>query len=60
MINHHNVKIDSGGPLIEHVDNIAYLIGIVSFGYGCATNYPGVYTKVSYFINWIEETLKIY
>merc|ERR1711973_44488 len=42
---------DSGGPLACS-DKLA---GIVSWGYGCADpDYPGVYTEVSYFINWIN------
>jgi len=44
---------DSGGPLFT--ENPFTLVGIVSWGYGCAVaGYPGVYTEVSYFVNWIE------
>lgn len=45
---------DSGGPLVTN-DNGAWVqTGIVSWGYGCAAaNYPGIYTKVSQFTNWI-------
>ena len=45
---------DSGGPLI--IDNT--LVGIVSWGYDCAAdNYPGVYTKVQNYVDWIKSYL---
>jgi trypsin len=47
---------DSGGPLVVS-DNGNYVqVGIVSWGDGCAeANKPGVYTKVSNYINWINN-----
>ena len=43
---------DSGGGLICR-DQLA---GIVSFGHGCALpGYPGVYTEVYYYRDWIKE-----
>lgn len=43
---------DSGGPLV--VDG--YVVGIVSWGYGCAfSNYPGVYASVPNLLPWIKE-----
>jgi len=48
---------DSGGPLVEVTSG--YVVGIVSWGRGCAlAGYPGVNTEVSYFADWIDETLK--
>ena len=49
---------DSGGPMVVlAADGETYLqCGIVSWGSGCADpDYPGVYTRVSYFIDWICE-----
>ncbi len=52
---------DSGGPLLltpdEDFRNDA-VVGIVSWGRGCANeNYPGVYTRISFFYHWIVETM---
>lgn len=53
---------DSGGPLMLQQDNqesvYFVLIGIVSYGYECAKdNFPGVYTRVSSFLPWIQQHL---
>jgi len=44
---------DSGGPGISKNGGVSYLVGIVSNGDGCGTNY-GINTRVSSFIDWIE------
>ena len=52
---------DSGGPLIcEHeqagLPSQLVQCGIVSWGIGCGDpEYPGVYTELTYFLDWIEE-----
>ena len=50
---------DSGGPLAIKINDKWTLIGIVSFGYKCAEpGYPGVYTRVTTFLDWISAHRK--
>lgn len=50
---------DSGGPLILKIEGRWTQIGIVSFGNKCGEpGYPGVYTRVSEFIDWIKNNSK--
>jgi len=45
---------DSGGPLTYN----SIQLGIVSFGYGCGQDgFPGVYTEVASFIEWIDQKI---
>lgn len=45
---------DSGSPLIDIATK--KLVGIVSYGHDCAISaYPGVYTNVDYYRQWISE-----
>jgi trypsin len=48
---------DSGGPLIvKGTDGDAdLLVGLVSWGLGCANDFPGVYSRVSSGYNWIRR-----
>ncbi|CAG5135917.1 unnamed protein product, partial [Candidula unifasciata] len=52
-------KGDSGGPLICDIPGGQPAItGIVSLGVGCGmTNYPGIYTRVSSYSDWIAWTI---
>ncbi|CAH1802993.1 unnamed protein product, partial [Owenia fusiformis] len=47
---------DSGGPLVCQTGNSWTLVGITSWGFGCAVpKRPGIYTRVTEVVYWIEE-----
>ncbi|XP_045118694.1 serine proteinase stubble-like isoform X2 [Portunus trituberculatus] len=47
---------DSGSPLTLTLHGKRFLIGLVSWGIGCARrNLPGVYTNIAHFSHWISQ-----
>ncbi|VVC27188.1 Peptidase S1, PA clan,Serine proteases, trypsin family, histidine active site,Serine proteases, trypsin [Cinara cedri] len=53
-------KGDGGGPLVCPVSRNStryHQAGIVSWGIGCGNGYPGLYTDVSQFRNWIDQQM---
>ncbi|XP_074417246.1 transmembrane protease serine 5 [Larus michahellis] len=52
---------DSGGPLVCQDGFTWRLVGIVSWGQGCAEpSHPGVYTNVAQLLPWIYHITEIY
>ena len=52
------IRGDSGGPLLIADTNTNeekfILAGVTSFGGGCDGTKPGVYTKITKYLDWIE------
>ena len=52
---------DSGGPLVCQKGNNAVITGVVSWGSGCSSSSfkPGIFAKVTYFLDWIKANMVI-
>jgi len=49
---------DSGGPMaVKEPNGLFRVVGIVSWGIGCASGYPGVYARVTHFNNWVLDKI---
>jgi secreted trypsin-like serine protease len=50
---------DSGSPLLRRDEDRWVQVGIVSWGMGCGRKaYPGVYTEVSHFVEFIRQAIE--
>ncbi|XP_034832134.1 serine protease persephone-like [Maniola hyperantus] len=56
---HDTCQGDSGGPLqgLTASDGQFRLVAVTSFGRGCGSPVPGVYTRVSRYLDWIESVV---
>lgn len=51
---------DSGGPITVQYKGITIVVGIISFGgTPCGSHWPGVYTSVSAYCYWIQNTINM-
>ena len=49
---------DSGGPLVVRSDSGDSLVGVISWGVGCAhDDFPGVYARISAQYDWIRKNV---
>ncbi|XP_065349567.1 venom serine protease-like isoform X2 [Cloeon dipterum] len=50
-------QADSGGPVMwqDPETRRLHLVGIVSYGFRCATDSPGVNTRVTKYLDWIQQ-----
>ena len=50
---------DSGGPMMTYENGLYTVIGVVSWGAGCANDgYPGVYGRVTSALTWIKSNIE--
>jgi len=40
-------------------NKLTYLHGIVSYGASCGSAFPGIYTKVNKYLDWIEKEMNL-
>ncbi|CAN7939213.1 unnamed protein product [Ixodes hexagonus] len=47
---------DSGGPAVQKESGASVLVGVVSYGLGCAV-FPGVYTRMPAYTDWVPANI---
>ena len=52
------IELLPGGPLFTEAGGVFTQLGIVSYGYGCATHLPGVYTRLDSYTDWVRNITK--
>jgi len=52
---------DSGGPMVVRGPNGRFeAVGAVDWGTGCASGPPGVYTRISKYLDWIDAKMALH
>ncbi|CAD7089370.1 unnamed protein product [Hermetia illucens] len=49
-------QYDSGGPLIRRFQRL-FIVGIISYGQGCGATAPAVNTRVTSYLDWIQNNV---
>jgi len=48
-------QYDSGGPLYATINGLVNIVGIITYGSGCASSSPSVNTRITSYVTWIQQ-----